>query len=48
MSLGELKYNVVILDEILSQILSHVLLLLLIEIVNHVLEFLSGEAALAG
>ena len=43
MCLGQFENDVVILDEILSQVLPHVLLLLLIEVIDHMLEFLSGK-----
>ena len=45
MSLRQFENDVVILDEILSQVLPHVLLLLLIEVIDHMLEFLSGKPA---
>ena len=40
----ELKNDIIVLDEVLPQVLLHILLLLLIQIVDHVLQLLRGQA----
>jgi hypothetical protein len=41
----ELENDIIVLDEVLPQILFHILLLLLIEIIDHVFQLLRGQAA---
>ena len=40
----ELENDIIVFDEVLPQVLLHILLLLLIEIIDHVLQFLRGQA----